>query len=163
MQELEPGDTVCLQDPRDNIWSKECVIARKLQHRSYLVKLTNGNFLLRNRVHIRKSNRVPGQTADYNFDSNDPQIPQAQQEQHLVRDQPEAIEQWTRILDQQNKTKQNKTKQKNIRRPKRLIEATIATYTRPAKKQNKTKNKQTNKQTKKQTNKQTKTSEDQRD
>ena len=112
LPELEPGDPVCLQDPRDNTWSKEGVIARKLQHRSYVVKLTNGSLLRRNRVHIRKSNRqVPGQTADYNFDSNDPQIPQAQQGQHRMRDQPAAREQPAR-------TRPART----IRRPQRLIE-----------------------------------------
>ena len=70
---------------------------------------------------MRKSNRqIPGQAVDYNFDSNDPQIPQAQQEQHRMRDQPAAREQAAH-------TRPART----IRRPKRLIEAPVNSFKKP--------------------------------
>ncbi len=76
LPELKVGDPVCLQHPRDNTWSKEGVIYKKLKHRSYLVKLTSGSFLRRNRAHIRKSCKPPAteQIAQYDNTETAPHV-----------------------------------------------------------------------------------------
>jgi len=80
---LQLGDPVVIFDFQQKQWSTEGMIVKKLPHRSYLVKLTNGRNLKRNRKHLKKTDK---QMAPFEDDDDEP--PNNQQPNHPATSQP---------------------------------------------------------------------------